>query len=122
MSCVLAGGLYTYFFMWLTVALWVKASNVTAACERTRLRALEAVSAAASWPAETGGDKGSLADSDAEVERANRFVRYTELKSPGFSCHGVTISYHLGMLLSYPLLTAIFTLALPLATSFLVPP
>ena len=50
---------------------------------------------------------------------ARGFVAYAELRSPGFSCHGVTISFNLGMLLAYPLVTGVLTVGFPFATSFL---
>ena len=94
----------------IVVGLWTAAANLTAACDTVRSRGMEAISAAAAMNAP---------ESDLQRERARGFVTYAELKSPGFSCHGITISFNLAMILAYPLVTGILTLGLPFATTFL---
>ena len=94
----------------MTLGLWVLASRITDACSGPRIRGLAAISESSKLSAE---------DADKECERARRFVAYTEHRAPGFSCHGVTISFHLGMLLAYPLITFCITFAFPLAITFL---
>ena len=52
-------------------------------------------------------------DMDIQRERARGFVAYADLKRPGFSMFGITISFHLGAVLAYPLITGMITLAFP---------
>ena len=52
-------------------------------------------------------------DTDVERERARGFVTYADLKRPGFSMFGITISFYLGAVLAYPLITGMVTLAFP---------
>ena len=49
-----------------------------------------------------------------EYEKAVSFYKYTQRKATGFSANGVVISYQLGMALFYPLMTAIFSVILPM--------
>ena len=44
-------------------------------------------------------------------------MAYAELKRPGFSMYGITISFYLGAVLAYPLITGAVTLAFPLAAT-----
>ena len=109
LGCVLLTAAYAFFFgvLHIIVGLWIRASQVTAACDGARTLALSAISHAAQ------------AGSVEERESARTFVLYTEQMRPGFSCNGFTISYHLGMLFAYPLVTGTIALALPLATLLL---
>ena len=92
------------------IGLWVIASRITDACNSPRIRGLAAISESS---------KLSSEDADKECERARRFVAYSEHRAPGFSCHGITISFYLGMLLAYPLITFSITFAFPVAMTFL---
>jgi len=123
------------------VLLWVTASRITNACDLPRARGLAAMSEAAKLKERprspdrdavtSFSEAGTMVmehcreeerrqhDVDVQSKRARGFVAYAELRAPGFSCHGITISYHLGMLLVYPLVTFGVTLAFPLAISLL---
>ena len=102
---------FTIAFLALVVGLWVRAARLTDACNIPRRLGLDAIAASSSL--------AKSEDADCECERARRFVAYCEHRAPGFSCHGVAISFHLGMLLVYPLVTFCVTLAFPLAMTFL---
>ena len=99
----------------ICVSLWIRASQVTAACDNARLQGLVAISEAAGLD-QTDPEQGGLSFAASESVKARGFVAYAELKMPGFSCHGVKISFHLGIVLAYTIVTALFTLMFPLAT------
>lgn len=140
-ASVVFGCFYLLLCVMVVTSLWIRASRVTAACDIARQQGLAAISEAAGlqeFPIEPHGPrpgpdstdlhaKGTLAhsssprpykhlDMDVERERARGFVAYAELRSPGFSCHGVAISFHLGTVLIYPIITVVCTLFFPLAS------
>ena len=106
--------------------LWMKASLVTDACGDARKRGVEAISTALSV-SHVGRNvcEGSRVDShatrdgmmrvDMERKRARDFVKYADLRAPGFSCHRVTISFNLGMIVIYPIAMIFATVAFPFA-------
>ena len=124
-----------YFLVFLIVGLWVRVSLVTAACGEARNRGIEAISSSASLHPSTAYNcddhlraedaEGSehigvrylhrRMDVDLERDRARDFVAYADLRSPGFSCAGVTISFQLGMFLAYPIAMVFATVVFPFA-------
>jgi len=149
-ASVVQGGAYSCMWLCLIVAMWLSASRITEASGGPRLQGMAAISEAATLgdgarPEDGGPDDRVYSEAAADLaavvslalrqqrdedrrlgmdvhrERARGFVAYTELCSPGFACHGITISFRLGMLLLYPLVTFALTLAFPLVVTLIVP-
>ena len=103
--------------------LWTKASLVTDACGDARKRGVEAISKASSrlhvgcdgLHVDSRGACDGMMRVDIERKRARDFVKYADLKAPGFSCHGVTISFKLGMVVIYPIAMVFATVVFPVA-------
>ena len=84
------------------IGLWVIASRITDACKAR---------ASAAWRPSPNRPSSRRCRQGVRARAPLRGVR-----APGFSCHGITISFYLGMLLAYPLITFSITFAFPVYT------